>query len=126
MVTNKWLKAGYAEELRSMLVDPARAETELVVDFGHARAFFPDADVFPNVVVVRRPDGAPALDTLTVAVPSRDNLSDARLPEVVAAASFPLARAAFTREGWTLEPKPVMDLLVKIRRAGVPLTDTLG
>jgi hypothetical protein len=57
VVTNKWLKAGYAEELRAMLTDPARAETETVIDFGHARAFFPDADVFPNVVVMRRPDG---------------------------------------------------------------------
>ena len=57
VVTNKWLKAGNAEELRAMLTDPARAETEAVIDFGHARAFFPDADVFPNVVVMRRPDG---------------------------------------------------------------------
>ena len=40
-----------------MLTDPVRAETEVVIDFGHARGFFPDADVFPNVVVVRRPDG---------------------------------------------------------------------
>ena len=57
VVTNKWLKAGYAEECARMLTDPARAETEAVIDFGHARAFFPDADVFPNVVVARRPDG---------------------------------------------------------------------
>ena len=41
VVTNKWLKAGYAEELRAMLTDPARAETEAVIDFGHARALLP-------------------------------------------------------------------------------------
>ena len=126
VVTNKWLKAGYAEGLRAMLVDPERAETETVIDFGHARAFFPDADVFPNVVVIRRPDGTPALETLTVAVPSRETLPDEHLGEAVAAASFPLARAAFSREGWTLEPKPVMDLLSKIRRAGVPLVEYAG
>ena len=57
VVTNKWMKAGYAEELRTMLTDSARAETEVVIDFGHARAFFPDADVFPSVVIARRPDG---------------------------------------------------------------------
>ncbi len=126
MVTNKWLKAGYAEELRAMLVDPERAETEAVIDFGHARAFFPDADVFPNVVVIRRPDGTPAPETLTLAVPSRETLPDEHLAGAVAAASFPLARAAFSREGWTLEPKPVIDLLAKIKRAGLPLVEYAG
>ncbi len=32
----------------------------------------------------------------------------------------------FTRESWVLEPKPVMDLLDKIRRNGVPLADYAG
>lgn len=126
VVTNKWLKAGYAEELRAMLVDPTRAETEAVIDFGHARAFFPDADVFPNVVVIRRPDGAPVSETLTIAVPSRDTQPDDRLSEAVRAASFPLARTVFSRESWTLEPKPVMDLLAKIKSAGVPLIEYAG
>ncbi|MBA3810820.1 MAG: Eco57I restriction-modification methylase domain-containing protein, partial [Caulobacteraceae bacterium] len=126
VVTNKWLKAGYAEELRALLTDPARAEIEAVIDFGHARAFFPDADVFPVVAATRRPDGERASETLTVAVPPRGTLPDERLAEAVAAASFPLSRAALGREGWTLEPKPVMDLLDKVRRAGVPLTDYAG
>jgi hypothetical protein len=110
VVTNKWLKAGYAEELRAMLTDPARAETEAVIDFGHARAFFPDADVFPNVVVARRPDGTEVPASLTVAVPPRETLPDERLGAAVDAASFPLLRTSLGREGWALEPKPVMDL----------------
>ncbi len=126
VVTNKWLKAGYAEALRGMLIDPAQAETESVIDFGHARAFFPDADVFPNVVVARRPDGSAALDTLTVAVPPRETLPDEQLGAAVTAASFPLLRTALGREGWTLEPKPVMDLLAKIRRTGIPLVEFAG
>lgn len=126
VVTNKWLKAGYAEALRGMLIDPAQAETESVIDFGHARAFFPDADVFPNVVVARRPDGGAAPDTLTVAVPPRETLPDEQLGAAVTAASFPLLRTALGREGWTLEPKPVMDLLAKIRRTGIPLVEFAG
>jgi hypothetical protein len=55
VVTNKWLKAGYAENLREMFTDPTRAELEFVADFGHAKHFFPDADVFPSVVVMRKP-----------------------------------------------------------------------
>jgi Eco57I restriction-modification methylase len=123
VVTNKWLKAGYAEELRAMLTDPARAETEAVIDFGHARAFFPDADVFPNVVVVRRPDGTDVPESLTVAVPSRETLPDERLEAAIGAASFQILRSSLGREGWALEPKPVMDLLAKIRRAGLPLVE---
>lgn len=126
VVTNKWLKAGYAEKLRGMLTDPARAETEIVIDFGHARAFFPDADVFPNVVVARRPDGSEVPETLTVAVPPRDTLPDEHLGAAVAKASFPLLRTSLNRNGWSLEPKPVMDLLEKIGRAGVPLADYAG
>lgn len=52
VVTNKWLKAGYAEELRDLFV--RKAQIEFVADFGHAKHFFPDADVFPSVVVVRK------------------------------------------------------------------------
>ena len=126
VVTNKWLKAGYAEELRALLIDPKRAETEALIDFGHARAFFPDADVFPNVVVIRRPDGTDPPDTLTVAVPPRETLPDERLGTAVTAASFPLIRTSLAREGWTLEPKPVMDLLAKIRRVGVELAQYNG
>src|SRR4051794_10670625 len=69
---------------------------------------------------------APSLETLIVAVPPRETLPDERLGEAVAAASFPLIRTTLGREGWTLEPKPVMDLLAKIRRAGVPLVDYAG
>ena len=55
VVTNKWLRAGYAEELRGLL--SSEGWLEAVADFGHAKKFFPGADVFPCVIVVRRPDG---------------------------------------------------------------------
>ena len=51
VVTNKWLRAGYAEKLREHVRQ--RAWLEAMIDFGHAKGFFPAADVFPCVVVVR-------------------------------------------------------------------------
>lgn len=126
VVNNKWLKAGYAEALRTLLVDPTRAETEILIDFGHARGFFPGADVFPNVAVVKKPDGATASVTLTVAIPPRETLPDQNLSAAVDAASFPLERSSLSPEGWTLEPKPVMDLLAKVQAAGVALTEFAG
>ena len=54
VVTNKWMKAGYGEPLRRFFAENAWVES--VVDFGHAKQIFQDADVFPSIIVVRRPD----------------------------------------------------------------------
>ena len=56
VVTNKWMRAGYAEGLRAMFAE--KAWIEFVADFGHAKKFFPDADVFPSVIVVRKRDAS--------------------------------------------------------------------
>ena len=39
---------------------------------------------------------------------------------------FRSPRAMFTKESWVLEPKPIMELLEKIKRNGVPLADYVG
>lgn len=125
VVTNKWLKAGYAEGLRELFA--GKGWLEFIADFGHAKAFFPDADVFPSVIVVQRP--VPAQDAPTrsdVCVIPRDLVPRSGLEEAVVQATFPLPRAIFTKEAWVLEPKPVMDLLEKIRRNGVPLAEYAG
>lgn len=125
VVTNKWLKAGYAEELRGHFAE--KAWLDFIADFGHAKHFFPDADVFPSVIVVRRPDAKlDEPETSDVCVIPRDEVPQKGLEAAVEAATFPLPRLTFTREAWVLEPKPVMDLLDKIRRNGVPLADFAG
>jgi hypothetical protein len=125
VVTNKWLKAGYAENLRDLFAQ--RGWLEFVADFGHAKHFFPDADVFPSVLVVRKPDRTVAAPTdANVCVIPRDAVPRKGLASAVAQATFPLPRAMFTKESWVLEPKPVMDLLEKIGRNGVPLADYAG
>ena len=125
VVTNKWLRAGYAEALRAMFAE--RGALEFIADFGHAKHFFPDADVFPCVVVVRRPVPAEdARDTTEVCVIPREDVPRKGLSEAVAAATYPLPRAHFARESWTLEPPAVVALLEKIRRNGVPLAEYAG
>ena len=54
VVTNKWMKAGYGEPLRRFFAEEAWVES--VVDFGHAKQIFEDADVFPSIIVARKPD----------------------------------------------------------------------
>jgi hypothetical protein len=125
VVTNKWLKAGYAEALRDLFT--SKGQVEFVADFGHAKHFFPDADVFPSVVVVRKPvPGQTALPDSQICVIPRDAVPEKGLSAAVAAATYPLPRAHFTKESWTLEPPDVMSLLDKIRRNGVPLAEYAG
>lgn len=52
IVTNKWLRAGYGETLRAYFA--AQGALEQIIDFGHA-PIFADADVFPCIVVMEKP-----------------------------------------------------------------------
>jgi hypothetical protein len=125
VVTNKWLKAGYAEGLRRMFADDAWVE--FMADFGHAKRFFPDADVFPCVIAVRKPDPAiVAPDEFDLSVIPRDDVPQEKLSEAVTAASYRARRDTLTAEPWTLEPPDVAALLAKIRANGVPLVDYAG
>jgi Eco57I restriction-modification methylase/TaqI-like C-terminal specificity domain len=125
VVTNKWLKVGYAEAPRGLFA--SNGQVEFVADFGHAKHFFPDADVFPSVVVVRKPvQGEAVLVDTQVCVIPRDAVPEKGLSAAVVAATYPLPRAHFTKESWTLEPPAVVALLDKIKKNGVPLIEYAG
>lgn len=124
VVTNKWLKAGYAAGLRRLFAEDAWVE--FLADFGHAKQLFPSADVFPSVIVVRKPDGsAPPVEFDLAAIP-REAVPRAGLAEAVRTASYRSARSTLTEEAWILEPPPVAALLAKIRANGVPLSEYAG
>lgn len=125
VVTNKWLKAGYAEGLRELFA--GKGWLEFIADFGHAKHFFEDADVFPTVILVRRPvQSEEAPEQTQVCVISRDLVPRKGLDSAVSDATFPMPRLAFTRDAWVLDTKPVMALLEKLRQNGVPLADYAG
>ena len=125
VVTNKWLRAGYAEQLRELFAD--KAWVEFVSDFGHAKKFFPDADVFPSVIVVRNPSpGLTPPATTTVCAIPRDDVPEKQLDEGVAHASYPLPRAHFTKDNWIIEPPAVVALFNKIKGTGVALSEHVG
>jgi len=125
VVTNKWLRAGYAEGLRELFT--TAGQVEFIADFGHAKHFFPDADVFPSIVTVRKPQPRENAPTETqVCVIPRDMVPIKGLSAAVAAASYPLPLACFTKESWTLQPPAGAALLEKIRRHGVPLGEYVG
>ena len=125
IVTNKWMRAGYAGKLRKLFAEEAWMES--VVDFGHAKQIFPHADVFPCVVVARRPAKIePSPATTRVCIVNRDELQMDALIEQVEGEEFEIPRARLRNEGWNLEPVEVLSLIEKINNLGEPLTAFAG
>ncbi len=124
IVTNKWMKAGYGEPLRRYFGESAWVES--VVNFGHAKQIFEDADVFPSILVARKPTADAPPTTARVCDIPRDTLRIDDLSNQIAAEGFELPREKLSAGAWTLEPPGVMALMEKIRRVGVPLKEIAG
>jgi SAM-dependent methyltransferase len=122
---NKWLRASYAEALRGYMAEEAWPVR--LVDFGHAREFFPDADVSPCIVVARRPPATlePVPPVVACAIP-RDQLRIDDLSNQLALEGFEVPRADLTPAIWRIEHPRSMDLLRKLERSGRRLEDYVG
>jgi hypothetical protein len=124
IVTNKWMRASYGEPLRRFFSEAAWVES--VVDFGHAKQIFEDADVFPSILVARKPAGGPAPAVARACAIPREQLRVEDLAHQIEAEGFEIPRAALGPAPWALEPPSVVALLDKIRRVGVPLKEFIG
>lgn len=124
IVTNKWLRSGYGEPLRRYFAEQAWMES--VIDFGHAKQIFPDADVFPCIIVARKPtDETPPTTARVCAIP-RDQLRIDDLERQADQLGFNIGRDRLSAESWSLEPSGVANLLRKLEGIGVPLTEAVG
>lgn len=124
IVTNKWMKAGYGEPLRRLFADAAWVDS--VVDFGHAKQIFEDADVFPSILALRKPDGETRPSETRVCAIPREQLRIDDLAEQIETEGFGVDAAELGSEPWQLEPQGVVELMAKIRDRGVPLTEYSG
>jgi Eco57I restriction-modification methylase/Putative RNA methylase family UPF0020 len=124
VVTNKWFKADYGEPLRGFLAKNTWIES--VVDFGHAKNIFKDADVFPSIVLTRRPQEQSRSAKVRVCSIPRDQLRINDLREQIDREGADVERDRLGSEAWLLESKAVYDLRAKIRSEGVPLTEFSG
>jgi len=124
VVTNKWLKAAYGEPLRRFFAENAWIES--VIDFGHAKQIFEDADVFPSIIVARKPiDGEPPPTTRVCAI-AREQLRVNDLSSQIAAEGFDVERSRLSGGAWSLEPRAVLELLQKISANGTPIAEFAG
>jgi hypothetical protein len=124
LTPNKWFKAGYAEGLRRILRD--RCRVNLLIDFGHSRDLFPDADTFPAIVVFQ-PVGVRVQDT-EIAVFVRAHDSDRQhesLPELIRSHAVEVPHGSLRDERWNLEGSGQNDLLDRLVTTGQPLEAVL-
>lgn len=124
IVTNKWMKSGYGEPLRRFLKEHAWIES--VVDFGHAKQIFQDADVFPSIIVARKPTDTPKPSTARLCAIPRDQLCIDDLSRQIDSEGVELPLEQLGTDAWQLEPSGVMQLMAKIRANGVPLSEFAG
>jgi type I restriction-modification system DNA methylase subunit len=117
IVSNKWLRGGYAEKLRTMFANECTIDT--LVDFGHAPVF-PDADAFPCIVTMRK-QKAPPDHAVSVTLYPRELLGKEVLASYVEAHRFDFLQSNLGAAGWSLERPEEQALLEKLRKNGVPL-----
>src|SRR6185437_4250097 len=123
IVSNKWLRAGYAAPLRSLLT--RRTAIEHIVDFGHA-PIFRGADAFPCIVTLRSlaGDEAPAPDhEIAVTAFPRAEIAPAGPAAIAAGRGYGVPQRRLGEGAWSLEPASVERLLRRIEGAGAPLSE---
>lgn len=124
IVTNKWLKAGYGEPLRRFFRDHAWVRS--VVDFGHAKQIFEEADVFPCIIVAEKPTSEEKPKTARLCTIPREQLRIDDLSVQIDKEGQEMDIEQLGIESWQLEPKAVSELLQKIRGTGKPLKAFAG
>lgn len=124
IVTNKWMKSGYGEPLRRFFGEAAWVES--VVDFGHAKQIFVDADVFPSIIVARKPTTRPKPTTARLCTIPREQLRIEDLSRQIADEGVALPLTQLGTEAWQLEPSGIGELSDRIARRGIPLHEYVG
>ena len=122
IVSNKWMRGGYAERLREHLANSFTIER--MVDFGDA-PIFPDATAFPCIVVLRKKQPAKN-HAVKVTLYPRKELGTEQLASYVEEHRFDLPQNSLDKTGWTLDHPKVLELLAKLRDRGVPLGEYTG
>lgn len=124
IVTNKWMKAGYGEPLRRFFRDHAWVRS--VVDFGHAKQIFEEADVFPCIIVAEKPTSEEKPKTARLCTIPREQLRIDDLSVQIEKEGAEMDVEQLAVESWQLEPQAVSSLIQKIRGSGKPLKSFVG
>ncbi|QKZ14396.1 class I SAM-dependent DNA methyltransferase [Spirosoma sp. KUDC1026] len=113
IIPNKWLRAGYGENLRKWLKTLA---VEQIADFGDLPVF-DEATTYPSILSIQN---APATGNFKSAQIDTLTYPDG-LAAFFDAAAFEVKTDTLQDEGWQLTNAGVQQLIAKLRAAGKPL-----
>jgi len=124
LTPNKWFRANYAEPLRAYLRGHARIQ--LLIDFGHSRTLFPDADTFPAAVTLE-PTRMPVVDTSEASfVRAHDSDRNRHsLNALIRSCSVQVPHANLRPDRWQLESADASGLLDRLMGTGKQLATVL-
>lgn len=124
IVTNKWMKAGYGEPLRRFFSEKSWIKS--VVDFGHAKQIFEEADVFPCIIVAEKPTSGEKPKTARLCTIPREQLRIDDLSMQIDREGAKMDVEQLGVASWQLEPAEVTALLSKVWQSGKPLKRFAG
>jgi len=125
LTPNKWFRAGYAVKLRTILRDTSRAI--LLIDFGHSRTLFPDADTFPAAVVLQTIDSRVPDSEVAQFLRAHDSDREAHaLPDLIRKYTVGVRHGNLRPDQWKLEDSAATELFDRLMAIGSPLQSVLS
>jgi hypothetical protein len=125
LTPNKWFRAAYGEGLRRFL--RASTKLHLVIDFGHAKNLFGNADTFPACLVFSQAhedlDGQASLRFVRAFDQDRTQHS---LLELVASHASLVTYDSLAANGWVFNDSRVSRILDNMRERSLTLTEYVG
>src|SRR4029078_3657005 len=103
------MKSGYGEPLRRFFSE--RTWIESVVDFGHAKQIFEDADVFPSILLALRPTNSQKPQSARVCSIPREQLRIDDLSGQIKEEGIDLDIGQLGADAWQLEPPGITALM---------------
>jgi hypothetical protein len=125
LTPNKWFVSDYGRNLRTLLRQ--RVRFHLVIDFGHSKTLFSDADTFPAAVVVEPvdvpTDDSESLQFLSASDAERKQQS---LVSLLADHSIAVEHRQLTQERYQFADNAVTKLIARLVESGIPLEEYVG
>jgi type I restriction-modification system DNA methylase subunit len=118
IVSNKWLRAGYGKNLRSLLTN---FWIEEFIDFGDLKVF-PDATIYPCIIIMRKIRKS----NPKMRICKMETLRFGSLGEYVRNNSFFINQSELNEKEWNIQKTEANELLKKIRSTGVPIEEYVG
>ena len=114
IVANKWFRANYGKPLRQWIKQQNIIE---IIDFGDLPVF-KQATTYPCIIVIQKNSPGPAFRASTI-----KTLDFNDLQTHVAQNHYDVRQNMLDENGWALVNQKAQDLLDKLRKTGVPLSE---